>query len=102
MRVRAPARSSRSVASRSADRLLLRVLRQGGVERGKKSGNVGIDAGAQLVIDKRPGALLAGYGVGPGLVSVQAQRLSGTRAGLGESGRTRAARRRIGGRAVCA
>ena len=47
--------------------VLLRVLRQGRVEGGKKSGDIGIDAGAQLMIDKRAGTFLAGDGVGPGL-----------------------------------
>ena len=48
--------------------VLLRVLHQGRVEGGKKSGDIVIDAGAQLMIDKRAGAFLAGDGVGPGLV----------------------------------
>ena len=62
MRVRAPARSSRSVASRSAERFSC-ILDQRRVERGEKYSDIGIDAGAQLLIDKGGGVFL---GAGPG------------------------------------
>ena len=50
--------------------VLLRVLHQGRVEGRKKSGDIVIDAGAQLMIDKRAGTFLAGDGSVPASVPV--------------------------------
>src|SRR4051812_39778693 len=70
--------------------VLLRVLYQRSIERGKKRRNIGIDAVAQLLIDKSGGAfLVASDGAGPGFARVLAQHRIGTRPGLGKLGRRR-------------
>ena len=74
MRVRAPARSSRSVASRSADRFSCVSCASAASKAARKTAMSPSTRARSSWSIKDAGAFLARCGVGPGLVSVLAQR----------------------------